>query len=586
MGPGSTEEWRVFQEHVADHFRRIPGCRVTVGERFEGARVNVEVDVVARLCCYGLFFTILIECKCWKTRVPQKELLALKAIVDDVGANLGILVSKVGHQKGKREYLDSSINVQALTLAELEALKLTEALTLAEVEALKLKEALILKEISGPREMHVGVCSDCGRQVTYPFGLTQGKNLSCSNCYRSRSLADYVGFDLIASDLGNAVESALQVALSGGAVFANGHDALVIFRQTLAASIRNIESHPRGRLFQEFLLKGPYEDIGEIPAELVGQRFSDADTAAAITFIYSHMVNCFKGEITELLAAKPCMELMRRLQQDSELPRNARLYVGDSVGIHRARGKGLLKGADLHILIEEHRPDAATSIAVAGVMEVKSYIQSKSRLREQLDQHLRRAKQGLRVSGVDYPAEKINVGYGKDRRVVRIAVVPSNWKLPRSFRFEESESGRLLHVDAGEPPLKNDEIIQTGDNEWCITLKWSKEALAEAAFEMTFWYMEKIGEVIYSKSVPKGWEEMTQAEAGRNATKMMLYYAILRCRTMREEQRAIALYNSYGYGYSPGMNYKNAEGRREMLWPQDLDEILSAGKTKSGCILR
>jgi hypothetical protein len=62
---------------------------------------------------------------------------------------------------------------------------------------------------------------------------------------------------------------------------------------------------------------------------------------------------------------------------------------------------------------------------------------------------------------------------------------------------------------------------------------------------MTFWYMEKIGEVIYSKFVPKGWEEMTPAEAGRNAAKMMLYYAILRCRTMREEQRAIALYNSY-----------------------------------------
>ena len=98
---------------------------------------------------------------------------------------------------------------------------------------------------------------------------------------------------------------------------------------------------------------------------------------------------------------------------------------------------------------------------------------------------------------------------------------------------------------------------------------------------MTFWYMKKIGEVIYSKSVPKDWKEMTPAEAGRNAAKMMLYYAILRCRTMWEEQRAIALYNSYGYGYAIGMNYKNAAGKREMLCPQDMDEILSAGKTKN-----
>ncbi len=334
------------------------------------------------------------------------------------------------------------------------------------------------------------------------------------------------------------------------------------------------------------MLKGPYEDVGEIPTALVGQRLSDAETASAITFIYSYMVNCFKGAVAELLAAKPCLKILRQLQQDGEFPRNARLYVGDSVGIHRAKGKGILKGADLHILVEEYRPDALSSIAVAGVIEVKSYIQSKSRLREQLDQHLRRVKQGLQVCTVDYPAENINVGYGKDRRVVRIAIVPSSWKLPRSFWFEDSEHGRRLHTDAGEPSEKNDEITQTGENEWRITLRWSVEALAEAAYEMTFWYMEKVGEIIYSKSVPKSWEGMTPAEAGRNAVKMTLYYALPRCRTTREEQRAIALYNSYGYGYALGMNYKNAKGRREMLWPQDLDEILSSGKTRNGCILR
>jgi len=402
----------------------------------------------------------------------------------------------------------------------------------------------------------------------------------------SGPLAETAGFELLGADLGKDVESALETALAGGAIFPNATVPLSIFRESLAASIRDIESHPRGRLFQEFLLKGPYEDVGEIPTALVGQRLSDADSAAAITFIYSHMVNCFKGAVTELLAAKASLHLMRRLQQDRELPRNARLYVGDSVGIHKASGKGLLKAADLHILIEEHRPDAARSIAVAGVTEVKSYIRSESRLRIQLDQHLRRAEQGLRVSGVDYPAERVNVGYGKDRRVVRIAVLPSNWKLPRSFRFEDSERGRLLHVDAGEPPRKDDEISQIGDNEWRVTLRWSKESLAEAAYKMTFWYMEKVGEIVYSRSVPKGWEEMTPAEAGRNAAKMMLYYAILRCRTIREEQRAIALYNSYGYGYALGMSYKNAKGTREVLWPQDLDEILSAGKTNNGCILR
>jgi hypothetical protein len=402
----------------------------------------------------------------------------------------------------------------------------------------------------------------------------------------SESLADTVDFALLGSSLGKDVESSLQAALSGGAVFSNMHDALFIFRQALTASIRDIESHPRGKLFQQFLLKGPYDDVGEIPTTLVGQRLSDADVASAITFIYSHMVNCFKGAVTELLAAKPCLYLMRRLQQAGRLPKSARLYVGDSVSTRKKKGRGHLKGADLHILVEEHTPASASRIVVAGVAEVKSYIRSKNRLRDQLDRHLLRVSRGLRVGGVDYPPEKVTVGYGRDQRAARITVLPSNWKLPRSFRFQDSEGGRLLKVDPGDPPRLDDETTQIGDNEWRIVLRWSMEALAEAAYEMTFWYMGKIGEIIYSKSLPKTLKKMTPADAGRNAAKMMLYYAILRSRTVREEQRAIALYNSYGYGYALGMNYKDAEGRREMLWPQDLDEILAAGKTRNGCVIR
>lgn len=402
----------------------------------------------------------------------------------------------------------------------------------------------------------------------------------------SGSLVDRVGFELVGSDLGRDIESALLAALAGGAVYPKGTDPLVIFRQALSASIRDIESHPRGQLFQEFLLKGPYENTGEIPAELVGQRLSDTETACAIAFVYSHMVNCFKGAVTELLASNACLGLLTKLQRDGALPVETTLYVDDTVRVHRTKGRGLIKGADQYILIEEGKPNEVSDVTVVGVTEVKSYTPSRSRLREQLDQHVRRAKRGLDVNGVDYPNDRVKVGYGKDRRVVRVGVMPSSWKLPRSFRFEKSDGARVLHVDPGKPPRLKDEIEQTGDNEWRIRLRWSNEALAQAAYEMTFWYMEEIGKVIYSSAVPKGWEEMSPGEAGRNAAKMMLYYAILRCNTAREEQRAIALYNSYGYGYALGMNYRNAEGRREMLWPQDLDEILAAGKTEGGCSLR
>jgi hypothetical protein len=397
----------------------------------------------------------------------------------------------------------------------------------------------------------------------------------------AKSLAGTVGFDLVGADLGCDLECSLNAAIDGGAVFPDGSNALAIFQNTLASSIIDIETHPRGRLFQEFLLKGPYDGSGEIPPKFVKQRLSDAEIASAITFIYSHMVNCFKGALTELLATGTCMHLMNQLQGCGQLSSKARLYIGDSVGVHRRSGNGVLKGGDQHILIRE---GGLESVTVAGITEIKSYIPSQNRLREQLDRHLRRVKQGLRLKNEKHSKMKVKVGCGSNHRVFRFYVVPAAWRLPKTFRFEDVETGNLLHIEQPDPKGE-DEITQIGDDEWRIALKWSQEAIAQAAFEMTFWYMAKVGEVIYSESIPSNWEMMTPSEAGQNAVKMMLYYALLRCRTDREKQRAIALYNSYCFGYAIGMNFKNLEGRREMLWPEDLREILADGKTKHGCYL-
>jgi CxxC-x17-CxxC domain-containing protein len=166
MGVGNTQEWRLFQERVADLFRRILTCKVTVNETLHGARIgSVEVDVVARFGAKRAFgppqprfvFTVLVECKFWKTRVPQEKIFALKAIVEDTGAAQGILVSDLGVQKGASEFLCSPINVKALTFAELEAY------------------------VDGG---FLGICSDCGKQVTFPFSLSEGKHQYCSDCYQ------------------------------------------------------------------------------------------------------------------------------------------------------------------------------------------------------------------------------------------------------------------------------------------------------------------------------------------------------------------------------------------------------------------
>jgi hypothetical protein len=400
----------------------------------------------------------------------------------------------------------------------------------------------------------------------------------------SPAFARTADFDLLDCTLASDLESALSTAVRQGVAFSEGETQLPIFRHVVATAISRIHENGRASLFLRFLKDGPYEDGGKIPRQLRGKRLTDDQTASVITFIYSHMVNCFKGALTEMLAVAPCLRILRDLQSHKDLPREARLHVGDAVWSAARRGTGCAKGADLHILIERRSPKAGPPVVVAGVAEVKSYFCPPERLRRQLDHHLARARRGLRIGKADYSRSQISVGAGGGQPA-RISIMPAHWTLPRTFHFEKKDGRKFLHVDSAVPPDPRDLVEQVGPMEWRVTLRWSKEALDAAAYGMTFWFMEKVGEALYAhpKHIPKEWKGMTPAEAGQNAAKMMLYYAILRCRTSRENQRAIALYNSYGFGYMLGMNFRNRAGRREMLWPQDLDEILENGETKCGC---
>ncbi len=81
--------------------------------------------------------------------------------------------------------------------------------------------------------------------------------------------------------------------------------------------------------------------------------------------------------------------------------------------------------------------------------------------------------------------------------------------------------------------------------------------------------------------MPREWSEKTAKQAAQNAVKMMLYYAILRARSVREASRATALYNSYGFGYALGSNFVSRHGRRELLFFEDLHEILATGRSRT-----
>jgi hypothetical protein len=152
------------------------------------------------------------------------------------------------------------------------------------------------------------------------------------------TLAQTVGFDLLEARMARDVQAALRIALKENVVFREGSTPQAIFRHAIAAAIGRIHEDGRAPLFLRFLKDGPYFDAGKIPRKRQHEFLTDDETASVITFIYSHMVNCFKGALAEMLAAAPCLRILRELQAEKRLPREARLYVGDAVWAVQAKG--------------------------------------------------------------------------------------------------------------------------------------------------------------------------------------------------------------------------------------------------------
>jgi hypothetical protein len=92
-------QWRKYQEETADLFRSL-ACSVEVEQSVKGARGEHKIDVWVQFNKFGLQTKWAVECKCWNTNVPKEKVLALKAIVDDIGADRGILISQTGFQSG------------------------------------------------------------------------------------------------------------------------------------------------------------------------------------------------------------------------------------------------------------------------------------------------------------------------------------------------------------------------------------------------------------------------------------------------------------------------------------------------------
>jgi hypothetical protein len=95
----APRDWHDFQCFTAHLFQQL-GCTAQVDWEVAGARATHAVDVWVSSQAHGLTINWVVECKRLKRPVTKAHVLTLKAIVEDVGADKGIIVSDSGFQAG------------------------------------------------------------------------------------------------------------------------------------------------------------------------------------------------------------------------------------------------------------------------------------------------------------------------------------------------------------------------------------------------------------------------------------------------------------------------------------------------------
>ncbi|WP_347455273.1 restriction endonuclease [Acinetobacter thermotolerans] len=117
MNNGVMEkEWFNFQERIAEHFRSL-GVQAETNKTITGVRTEHDLDVYVTSKYLGTNIKWVIEAKYWQTKIPKEKVLALRTIVDDIGADKGFIISQVGFQSGAIEACQNT-NIQLYTFEE------------------------------------------------------------------------------------------------------------------------------------------------------------------------------------------------------------------------------------------------------------------------------------------------------------------------------------------------------------------------------------------------------------------------------------------------------------------------------------
>lgn len=115
---GEPRDWKDLQVKVAELYKNA-GYIVQEDILVRGGKDSHRIDVLVSFERDGIDYKIIVECKNWTSRVKKEQVMTLATIIDDIGAEKGIIISKEGFQEGAYKATEQR-NIDLLTFRELE----------------------------------------------------------------------------------------------------------------------------------------------------------------------------------------------------------------------------------------------------------------------------------------------------------------------------------------------------------------------------------------------------------------------------------------------------------------------------------
>lgn len=171
-------DWFDYQEETAAFFRSL-GLDAQTNVTVEGVRTRHDIDVLVKMHHVGFDVTWAIECKHWKTKVSKLHVLGLRTVVQEIGADRGILLCEVGFQSGAFE---------AAQLTNVVATSLANVMRSAEDDIYDLRIRELLERIASAKERYW----DIPKRVRIEHGLRQEVGEGGYSAFAALQIADEI----------------------------------------------------------------------------------------------------------------------------------------------------------------------------------------------------------------------------------------------------------------------------------------------------------------------------------------------------------------------------------------------------------